>query len=74
MKRLVVTTESDAQAELLIRLANELHLKVELIAEEVEESLSVLKLAESSFSKEWSSSEDDHWDEFLKKAQDVQSR
>ncbi len=71
MKTLLVTTESDAQTDLLIRLAEELHLKFEIVDAGDAEKKALLKLAESSFAKEWNSKEDERWDLYLKTAGNV---
>jgi len=71
MQRIVLTTNNDAQMRLLIQLAKELHMKAELIGDDADEHFTLMRLAEKSFAKEWDSPEDEHWDEFLKKAEDV---
>jgi hypothetical protein len=52
-------------------LAEELHIKVEVMDDEDVERRALLKLAETSFAKEWNSNEDEHWDDFLKTAKNV---
>jgi len=74
MQTLLVTTENETQTDLLVRLAKELHLKIEIVEDETAEKKALLQLAEHSFAEEWNSEEDNHWDEFLKNATDVSKR
>jgi hypothetical protein len=71
MKTLVFTEANETQTDLLVKLARELHIKVEIMDDEKMETKALLKLAEKSFAKEWESKEDEHWDDFLKSAKDV---
>lgn len=71
MKTLILHTENDTQTKSVVNLANSLHIKVEVVEDEREV---LLKLAESSFAKEWNSEDDTHWNEFLIKADDVSKR
>jgi hypothetical protein len=71
MKTLIFTKASETQTDLLVKLAEELHIKVEVMDDEDVERRTLLKLAETSFAKEWNSNEDEHWDGFLKAAKDV---
>jgi hypothetical protein len=74
MRTLVFTDANETQTDLLVKLAKELHLKVEVMDDEKMEGKTLLKLAETSFGKEWNSKEDEHWDDFLKTAKDVSKR
>ena len=74
MKTLVFTEANETQTDLLVKLAKELHIKVEVMDDEKMERKALLKLAEKSFAKEWESKEDEHWDDFLKSAKDVSKR
>lgn len=74
MQKIVLTTHNESQTLLLMQLAKELHLKVELIGDDADEHHALMRLAEKSFAKEWDSPEDEHWDEFLKNAEDVRKR
>ena len=74
MKTLILHTENDSQLNSLVKLANSLHIKVEVLDDKDSEQNGLLKIAESSFGKEWNSEEDAHWNEFLKKAEDVSKR
>ncbi|MCW3124774.1 MAG: hypothetical protein JWO03_432 [Bacteroidetes bacterium] len=69
-----MTPLNDSQKDLLIKLAEQLHIKVEVINDEDLDIKNIQKLAESSFAKEWESEEDAHWDEFLKSTADVSKR
>lgn len=71
MQKIVLTTQNESQTRLLMQLAKELHLKAELIGDDADEHYALMRLAEKSFAKEWGSPEDDHWDDFLKNAEDV---
>ena len=74
MQTLVIKTENLNQLDILMRLAKELHLNAELTDSESLEKKAILKLAESSFSKDWSSEEDEVWTDFLNNKKDVHSR
>lgn len=50
---LVMTPLNDSQKDQLIKLAEELHVKVEVIEEDDLATKSLIKLAESPFAKEW---------------------
>jgi hypothetical protein len=68
MQTLILRIDNEAQADILIKLAKELHIKIDVIDSEIEaEKKSMLTIANSSFAKDWNSKEDEHWDEFLKK-------
>jgi hypothetical protein len=71
---LVLTPLNDSQRDLFIKLAQELHVKIEVIDEEHADTRDLLKLAETSFSKEWGGAEDAHWDTYLKPTADVSKR
>ncbi len=71
---LVMTPLNDSQKDKLIKLAEELHVKVEVIEEDDIATKSLMKLAESSFAKEWNSEEDAHWDDLLKNQENVSKR
>ena len=71
---LVMTPLNDSQKDLLIRLAEELHIKVEVIDDTGVDTKNLLKLAETSFAKEWGSDEDAHWDNYIKSSRDVSKR
>jgi hypothetical protein len=71
---LVMTPINDSQKDLLLKLAHELNIKVEVLDEESMDMKSLMKLSESSFAKEWDSEEDAHWDELVKTSQDVSKR
>jgi len=71
---LVMTPLNDSQKDQLIKLAEELHVKVEVIEEDDLATKSLMKLAESPFAKEWNNEEDVHWDTLLKSTQDVSMR
>ncbi len=74
MKTLIFTHANETQTDLLLKLARELHINVEIMDDDGAERKALLKLSESSFSKEWNSKEDEHWNEFLKTAEDVSTR
>jgi len=74
MKTLILHTENDTQTNSVVKLARSLHIKVEVVDDKDAERQVVLKLAESSFAKEWNSEEDAHWNDFLKNAKDVSKR
>jgi hypothetical protein len=71
---LVLTQLNDSQKDLLIKLAQELHIKIEVLDDEDREQRALLKLSEQSFAEEWDSEEDKHWDDFLKSTKDVSKR
>jgi hypothetical protein len=71
---LVMTPLNDSQKDLLIKLAEELHIKVEVIDNDSMDMKSLMKLSESSFAKEWDSEEDNDWDELLKPKEHVSKR
>ncbi len=71
MKTLIFTRANETQTDLLVKLAGELHTEVEVLDEDEAERKALLKLSERFFAKEWDSNEDEHWDDFLKKAADV---
>ena len=71
MKTLIFTKANETQTDLLVKLAKELHIKVEVMDEDEKERKALLKLAETSFAEDWNSKEDEHWDEFLKTAKNV---
>lgn len=71
---LVMTPLNDSQKDLLIKLAEELHIKVEVIDDEKLEAKNLLKLSEIAFAKEWESDEDAHWDILLKPTEDISKR
>jgi len=71
MKTLIFTKANEAQTDLLVKLAKELHIVVEVMDEDEIERKALLKLSETSFGEEWNSNEDEHWDEFLKTAKNV---
>lgn len=58
----ILSPQNDAQRDLLIKLAQELHIKVEVLDDDIAEKRALLKLSESVFAKEWGSEEDTHWD------------
>jgi hypothetical protein len=74
MKTLILHTENESQTNSVVKLAHSLHIKVEIVDDKDSERQVLLKLAESSFAKEWNSDEDAHWNDFLKKAKDVSKR
>ena len=74
MKTLILHTENDIQTKSVVNLANSLHIKIEVMDDKDSEREVLLKLAESSFAKEWNSDEDAHWNDFLKNAKDVSKR
>ena len=74
MKTLILHTENDAQTNSIVKLATSLQIEVEVMDEKDAESRVLLRLAESSFAKEWDSEEDNHWNEFLKTSADVSKR
>ena len=67
MQTLVIKTENANQVEILLRLAKEMHIEVELTDSESTEKKAILKLAETSFAKDWDSKEDDIWTDFINK-------
>jgi len=71
---LVLTSLNDSQKNLLIKLAEELHIKVEVIDDDSMDMKSLMKLSESSFAQEWNSEEDNDWDELLKPKENVSKR
>ena len=71
---LLISPINDSQRDLLLKLAEELHMKVEVLDDNSIDIKSLMKLAESSFAKEWNSEEDAHWDILLKSTQDVSKR
>jgi len=68
---LVITPINDSQKDLLIKLAEELHLTIEVIDDENIDIKSLVKLSESSFAKEWDTADDAHWDTLLKSDENV---
>ncbi len=66
MRTLIIKTENENQLDLLLQLATELHMKVEMSDDEASEKIAIQKLAETSFAKDWNSEEDEVWTEFLK--------
>jgi hypothetical protein len=73
MTTLILHTENENQTNSIVKLAKSLKVKVE-VKEENEKDDFLLKVAELSFAKEWTSEADEHWDEFLKNAIDVSKR
>ena len=71
---LVITPINESQKDLLIKLANELNIKVEVLDDDSMNIKGLMKIAESSFAKEWNSEEDAHWDDLIKPSQDVSKR
>ena len=71
---LVLTPLNDSQKDLLIKLAEELHIRVEVIDDDNIDTKNLMKLSESSFAKEWNSEEDAHWDTLLKSTDHVSKR
>ena len=74
MKTLILHTENDTQTKSVVSFANSLHIKYEVMDDADTERKVLLKLAETSFAKDWNSEEDAHWDDFLKNAKDVSKR
>jgi len=74
MKTLILHAENDSQTDSILKFADSIHVKVEVMDDKDIERQVLLKLAETSFAKEWDSEEDTHWDEFLKTAEDVSKR
>lgn len=74
MKTLILHTENESQTSSIVKLANSLHIQVQVMDDEETGKQLLLKLAVSSFAKEWDSEENSHWDAFLKKAKDVSKR
>jgi hypothetical protein len=74
MKTLIFTQANETQTDLLVKLAKELHISVEVMDEREIERKALLKLSEISFANDWNSNEDEHWDEFLKTAKNVPTR
>lgn len=74
MKILILHTENDSQTSSIVKLATSLKIKVEVMGEHDAERQILLRLAETSFTKEWDSQEDNHWNEFLKTSADVSKR
>ena len=74
MQTLVIKTENINQLDILMRLAKELHLNAEITDSESLEKKALLKLAESSFGKDWNSEEDEVWTEFLNDKKYVPTR
>ena len=74
MKTLILHTENDSQTNSIVKLATTLQIEVEVIDEKDTERQVLLGLAEASFTKEWDSQEDNHWNEFLKTSTDVSKR
>lgn len=68
MKTLVLQTETSSKIDLLYKLAQELGVSARLLDdnERNEKTLNAI-LAETAFSKDWNSKEDDIWNELLKK-------
>ena len=68
MKTLVLQTETTSNIDLLYKLAQELGVSAQLLDDNAlnEKALSAI-LAETSFSKDWNSKEDDAWNELLKR-------
>ena len=72
MQTLILKVDSEVQADILIKLAREWHITMDVIdSEEEADRRAILTIAESSFAQEWNSKEDEHWDEFLKNSKDV---
>ena len=74
MQTLVIKTENANQVEILLRLAKEMHIQVELTDSESTEKHAILKLAETSFAKDWDSEEDEVWTDFINKKKYVSAR
>ncbi len=68
MKTLVLQTETTSKIDLLYKLAQELGVSAQLLDDnELNEKTLNAILAETAFSKDWNSKEDDIWNELLKK-------
>jgi hypothetical protein len=63
---LIMTPHSDAQRDLLMRLADELHIKVQVVDDSNSTTKDFMRLSESSLAKVWDTEEDAHWDAFFK--------
>ena len=70
----ILTPQNDSQRDLLIKLAQELHIKIEVVDDDSAEKRAMLKLSETSFAKEWDSEEDAHWDDIKVTVKDVSKR
>ena len=70
----ILTPQNDSQRDLLIKLAQELHIKIEVVDDDSAEKRAMLKLSETSFAKEWDSEEDAHWDDIKVTMKDVSKR
>jgi hypothetical protein len=67
MQTLILTTFNSQQTDIFLRLAEQLHVEAKLVeGQSIEEKKITAQLSESTFSKEWGSEEDEHWDDFLK--------
>ena len=68
MQTLIIKTDKGNQADLFEKLAKELGLQIQVINDdtEVADKQIAMAIAETSFSKDWNSKEDEHWDKFLK--------
>jgi energy-converting hydrogenase A subunit M len=58
----ILSPQNDSQRDLLVKLAQELHIKIEVLDDVLAEKRALDKLSESSFAKEWGSEEDTYWD------------
>jgi hypothetical protein len=66
MSTLIIRTDNEYQLDLLLKLAKELALDAIVTHDADAEKKAFLKLAETSFAKDWNSEEDKVWDNFLK--------
>jgi hypothetical protein len=74
MSTLIIRTENEYQLDLLLKLAKELALDAVVTHDADAEKKAFLKLAETSFAKDWNSKEDEVWDDFLKNKKHVSKR
>jgi hypothetical protein len=74
MKTVFIKVRNDNQLELLVHLAAELNIEIEISDEEETEKLVLMELADTSFSKDWDNEDDEVWSDFLKKTPYVPTR
>jgi hypothetical protein len=74
MKTVVIKVKSDNQLDLLVHLAAELNIEIEVTDDEKAEKAVLVELSETSFSKDWENEDDEVWTEFLNKKPYVPKR
>ncbi len=74
MQTLVIRAENANQVEILLRLAKEMNIQVEIAESDSTDKHAILKLAETSFAKDWDSEEDEVWTDFINKREYVSAR